>query len=452
MIQINNGNLAGKTPEDAITPSKLNNLARITIEKQLGSIWLNGEVTDLYMAPSGHAYFSLKDNRSSVKCTFFKQYNFKKIIIKNGDSLLAFGKTTLYEERGTFQLKVERVENSGIGDIAKAFAKLKLKLETQGYFSQDKKQTLPAVINSIGIVTSKSSAAIKDVLNVIKRRNPLLNVYIYHASVQGDNAVEEIIDALLIADIKQHDVILLTRGGGSEEDLWTFNDISIAQTLFNLTTPCVSAIGHEKDTAISDLVADAFAITPSAAAELLTPDLLQLKLKISHNSKIISQIINNKVDSYRQQLDINYHKLEKSHPTTKIKAEKQLLQKTFDLLNRSMNHYIQQKNQFLINLHNNFKYFDFNLNADKSTVDYLQKQLINSAISSQQKKQLQLKNLSKNLNNLSPLSILSRSYSITLMENTQTVLSDIQQVTIGDNIETQLKSGKITSQVTSIKD
>lgn len=441
----------GKSPDNALTPSRLNNLARQTIENHLGNIWLTGEVSDLYMAPSGHAYFSLKDHKSSIKCTFFKQYNFKQIKIKNGDSLLVLGQATLYEERGTFQLKVERVESSGIGDMAKAFAELKIKLEALGYFSPDKKKKLPPVISSLGIITSKSSAAITDVLNVIKRRNPLLEVTIYHASVQGERATEEIIDALLTADINNHDVVLLTRGGGSEEDLWTFNDVSIAQTLFNLITPCVSAIGHERDTSISDLVADVTAITPTAAAELLTPDIANTKLKLSHHQLALKQLIQNKLNKHKQQLDIAYHKLEKSHPKNAIFQEQQRLDSHFGKLHALIMQSIQSKSNQLSLKTSHLMHHDFNLDTKKSDIQLLKNKIANLTSNKFEKSLTTLSSLSNRLNTLSPLATLSRGYSITLNNNIKTVITDSAQVTIGDELETIIETGKIISRVSHVK-
>ena len=448
MIELNNKNNRGKTPENAITPSELNFLAKKTIENQIGSIWLSGEVTDLYQANSGHAYFALKDASSSIKCTFFKQYNFNKVALKNGDNLLAFGKATLYEERGTFQLKVERIEKTGQGDMAKAFAELKVKLEALGYFAPDKKQKLPQVIQSLAIVTSKTSAAIKDVLNVIKRRNPLLDIKIYHASVQGDKAIEEIIDALLLADINQHDVILLTRGGGSIEDLWTFNDVSIAQTLFNLETPCVTAIGHERDTSIADLVADFSAITPSAAAELLTPDIAELKLRLSHDLIQLKQLINAKLNTFYQKIDNNYHQLEKLHPYNQIKIESQLIQASYLKLKQQIQFKIQQT-QAKVSLQNNyFKHYNFNLREHKSTLKSTHNRIqqeINTIIS---RKKQQLNRSVSQLNTLSPLSTLSRGYSITLKYNDMKIINSYKQLSMGDEILTQLSDGKVISKVT----
>ncbi len=440
----------GKSPENALTPSRLNNLARRAIEKQLGNVWLNGEVSDFYKASSGHAYFSLKDQKSSVKCTFFKQYNFKNTEIKNGDNLLALGQATLYEERGTFQLKVERVETSGIGDMAKAFAELKVKLESMGYFSPDKKQTLPHSINSLAIVTSKTSAAISDVLNVIKRRNPLLKVQIYHTSVQGERAVEEIIDALLNADINKHDVILLTRGGGSQEDLWTFNDVSIAQTLFNLTTPCVSAIGHERDTSISDLVADVSAITPTAAAEMLTPDLANLKLKLQHHRQSLESLIINRINNNRQQLDIAYHKLEKSHPRNALLQEKQRLDSQFEKMAGLVAQSIKSKSNDLQLLKNNLMRHDFNIDQKQSDTLLMLNNIGNLAVLKYEKGLSVVQNLSNRLNTLSPLATLSRGYSITLKKNDMSILRNHKQITTGDELETTIELGKIVSKVISI--
>jgi exodeoxyribonuclease VII large subunit len=449
LIQANSGNIRGKTPENAITPSQLNNLARTTLENQIGSIWLNGEVTDLYLAPSGHAYFALKDPQSSIKCTFFKQYNFKKTVIKNGDSLLVFGKATLYEERGTFQLKVERVEKSGVGDMSKAFAELKVKLEALGYFNPENKKAIPPMIASLGIITSTASAAIKDVLNVIKRRNPLLQIKIYHAAVQGDKAVEEIIDALLRADIGKHDVLLLTRGGGSEEDLWTFNDVSIAQTIFNLNSVCVSAIGHERDTSISDLVADSSAITPSAAAEMLTPDISKLTASLTQQLRMLQTAIKNKMGNCQQSIDLSYHKLQKSHPLYAINNEQQNLNNKYHSLQQAMAQFIQRKGAQLSIVENNLSHQDLHLTEKQALLSELKQKLLALMSRQYQQKTSQIQSLSQSLNTLSPLSTLSRGYSITKNQDTGQLLSNSKQAKIGTSIETQLKTGKIISRVLS---
>lgn len=440
-------NNIGKTAESALSPSRLNNLARSTIENNLGTLWVTGEVTDYYLAPSGHAYFSLKDTQSSIKCTFFRQYNFKKTIIKNGDNLLALGQATLYEERGTFQLKVERVETSGIGDMAKAFAELKVKLEGLGYFKSESKQKIPQVINSLAIVTSQTSAAVKDVLNVIKRRNPLLHVTIYHASVQGEAAIGEIIDALLSADINQHDVILLTRGGGSQEDLWTFNDVSVAQTLFNINTPCVSAIGHERDNSITDLVADACSITPTAAAEMLTPDIENNILKLKHNLATMQKIVRNKLSSQTQQLDIAFHKLQKSHPKNQITKEKQQLDNKISTLKHAIKSTIQAQIQRHSKLENNLIHFNFEINSKNTYLTYTQNNLYNLISIKQEKHLSEIRNLSNSLNTLSPLATLSRGYSITLKQDNGEVITDNKHVQVGDVIETKLKKGMVVSRV-----
>ncbi len=440
-------NNSGKTPEHALSPSQINKLARTTIENHIEAVWIQGEVGDLYKAASGHAYFSLKDGKSSVKCTFFKHYNYAKVELANGDNLLVFGQATLYEERSTFQIKVERLEKSGTGAMAQAFAQLKVKLEAMGYFDAEKKQNLPQNINSLAIVTSKHSAAITDVLNVIKRRNPLLNIKIYHASVQGEQAIEEIIDALLLADINQHDVILLTRGGGSEEDLWTFNDVSIAQTLFNLQTPSVSAIGHERDSVISDLVADVCAITPSAAAELLTPDISQLKLRLSHDMRLLQDLITRQMDKLNQKVDNNYHLLEKFHPHNRIKMEYQQVLGHYQKLKQTM----QQKIQNLTN-HNNlqkqyFKQYHFPTIPQKTKVETLNNKMMQQLKQLFKQKHQKLETLSQQLNTLSPLSTISRGYSITLKKNSGKIIRSTTQAKTGEIIATKLIDGEIYSKI-----
>ncbi len=439
----------GKTPEKALNPSQLNRLAKSSLENSLGSVWITGEVTNASANQNLHIYFALKDANAVVNCAFFKNANFSNIRVKNGDNVLVYGQVSLFEKAGNYQIIVKRIEKSGVGDRAKAFAELKVQLEAMGYFSQEKKKPIPKIINSLAIVTSQTSAAITDVFNVIKRRNPLLDVSIYHASVQGDNAVEEIIDALLTADINNHDVILLTRGGGSIDDLWTFNDVSIAQTLFNLETPCVSAIGHERDSAITDLVADSFAITPTAAAEMLTPDINQLKIKLNHNLQTLQQLIIATINNKSQQIDNTFHQLEKSHPQTKIQLEKQKLKSTREKLQQLITQSIQTKSSQLSLANNFLKHYDFNLKEQKSKLDYLKNNLTQSIEHSLVCKKNQLHNLILTLNTLNPLSILSRGYSITLKFNNNIIITDKSQIKTNDIITTRLKNGTINSKVIS---
>ncbi len=439
----------GKTPENAIKPSQLNRLAKSSLENSIGSVWITGEVTNASANQNLHIYFALKDASAAVNCAFFKNANFSNIRVKNGDNVLVYGQVSLFEKTGNYQIIVKRIEKSGVGDRAKAFGELKVQLEAMGYFSQEKKKPIPKIINSLAIVTSQTSAAITDVLNVIKRRNPLLDVSIYHASVQGDNAVEEIIDALLTADINNHDVILLTRGGGSIDDLWTFNDVSIAQTLFNLETPCVSAIGHERDSAITDLVADSFAITPTAAAEMLTPDINNLKIKLNHNLQTLQQLIIATINNKSQQIDNSFHQLEKSHPQTKIQLEKQKLKSTSEKLQQLITQSIQTKSSQLSLANNFLKHYDFNLKEQKSKLDYLKYNLTQSIEHSLVYKKNQLHNLILTLNTLSPLSTLSRGYSITLKSSDNTIITDKSQIKINDIITTRLKNGTIRSKVIS---
>ncbi len=439
----------GKTPEKALNPSQLNRLAKSSLENSIGSVWITGEVTNASANQNLHIYFALKDASAAVNCAFFKNANFSNIRVKNGDNVLVYGQVSLFEKAGNYQIIVKRIEKSGVGDRAKAFAELKVQLEAMGYFSQEKKKPIPKIINSLAIVNSQTSAAITDVLNVIKRRNPLLDVSIYHTSVQGDNAVEEIIDALLTADINNHDVILLTRGGGSVDDLWTFNDVSIAQTLFNLETPCVSAIGHERDSAITDLVADSFAITPTAAAEMLTPDINNLKIKLNHNLQTLQQLIIATINNKSQQIDNSFHQLEKSHPQAKIQLEKQKLKSTSEKLQQLITQSIQTKSSQL-NLANNFlKHYDFNLKEQKSKLDYLKNNLNQSIENSLVYKKNQLENLMLTLNTLSPLSTLSRGYSVTLKSSDNTIITDKSQIKTNDIITTRLKNGTISSKVIS---
>ena len=259
--------------------SELNNLVRFSLEEQFSKIWIEGEVSNLVTPASGHSYFSLKDSQAQLRCAFFSSYSrslsFK---LENGMHVIAYGKISLYEARGDYQFIVETMEEAGDGKLQRAFELLKQKLSKAGLFNPDRKRPLPTLPKQIGIITSPSGAAIQDVLKLLKERFPLMPVIIYPSLVQGSAASENMIKMLKIANERQEcDILILTRGGGSLEDLWAFNDEALAYAIFESHIPVVSAVGHEIDFTIADFVADLRAPTPSAAAELVVKNKTDLQ-------------------------------------------------------------------------------------------------------------------------------------------------------------------------------
>ncbi|HNP36340.1 MAG TPA: exodeoxyribonuclease VII large subunit, partial [Woeseiaceae bacterium] len=267
--------LPEKAPELlAISVSQLNRQVKQLLDSGMARLWVEGEISNLARPASGHLYFTLKDDSAQVRAAFFRQRQRGPTIrFKNGDKVLAFGRVAIYEPRGDYQLVVEQIEPAGEGALKREFDRLKRKLQSEGLFNADTKQDLPTLPTRIGVITSPSGAAIRDVLSVLGRRFPSVPVLIYPSAVQGTDAPAQLRAALERA-VKRADcdLLILTRGGGSLEDLWAFNDEALARAIFACPIPLISAVGHEVDFTIADFVADVRAPTPSGAAELAVPD------------------------------------------------------------------------------------------------------------------------------------------------------------------------------------
>ena len=262
------------TSRQILTVTKLNRLARTVLESEVGLIWLSAEISNFVSAASGHWYFTLKDNKAQVRAAMFKNTNRGvKQRPKEGDKVLVRASVGIYEARGDYQLVIEHMESDGEGALQQAYEALKAKLNAEGLFSIDRKRPMPEVINRIGVITSSTGAALHDVLSVLKRRSPQTEVIVYPSMVQGETAPNQLINALRTANQRNEvDALLLTRGGGSLEDLWCFNNENLAREIAESQLPLISAVGHEVDFTIADFVADLRAPTPSAAAEILSQD------------------------------------------------------------------------------------------------------------------------------------------------------------------------------------
>ena len=261
---------------EVLSVTKLNQMARRVLEGEFPNIWVEGEISNFVQPSSGHWYFTLKDASAQIRCVMFRNRNRShREKPQDGSKVLLRGKISLYEGRGEFQLSADTLEDIGDGELLRAFEQLKVKLQKEGLFDVKNKKSIPRLPKHVGVITSPSGAAIQDVLNILGRRFPAIKVTILPAQVQGKEAIQQIKEALIFANrynVFPFDVLLLTRGGGSLEDLWPFNSETIARTIAEIDIPIVSAIGHESDTSISDFVADLRAPTPSAAAELISPD------------------------------------------------------------------------------------------------------------------------------------------------------------------------------------
>jgi len=434
----------GKTPQNPLSPSDLNQMLKNHLSRSFDSFWLSGEIIELYQSAAGHHYFTLKDDQSGIKCVLFRQ---KQVIkLKQGEQVTLLGEITLYTPKGNLQVNAIRVVKSGAGGLEQQLLMLKQKLSAAGLFDVNRKKTIPKVVRRLGIITSPNGAALHDILDVMVQNNPLIEITIYPTQVQGTAAPPMICDALRTADEDSHDVLLLTRGGGSKEDLWAFNDEMLAYQLAQLETPVISAVGHETDESISDLVADQSCITPTAAAHLLAGDFSRLKQTLIHHQQQLNHLIRDRNRQHQQSLDQKAHQLFQQHPERTLENQHQLLKQASKELHQT----ITGKTAVLQNL---LTLKDQHLQSQLPDVHH-QQQMIHNWIHRgtqviKQKKHnanLLLTQNIRSLNNLNPLQVLARGYSLTTDEQ-QKPVTNSQQVKIGDTVETRLNSGKIRAKI-----
>ncbi|NOX42353.1 MAG: exodeoxyribonuclease VII large subunit [Gammaproteobacteria bacterium] len=438
------------TPEREIySVSGLTQIVREILEDNFPLIWLEGEISNLAKPSSGHIYFSLKDESSQVRCAMFRMRNrILNFTPENGMQVLVRARVSLYEARGEFQLIIEHMEESGDGALRRAFEKLKLKLANEGLFDEENKQALPQLPKSLGVITSPSGAAIQDILSILERRFPSIPVKIYPVPVQGKEAAKNISSMIQYAcQQKQCDVLILSRGGGSLEDLWAFNDESVARAIYKCTIPVVTGIGHEIDFTIADFVADQRAATPSAAAELVSPDRLEWLQGLNHLEKQLHKIILQLLNQKSQILDYLQKRLQ--HPGRRLQMQAQRIDELEQRLSNAQ--FVQLRH---INSHLNTVFARLNqhtpihkLRHYKSQHDNISHRLkIAIKQSIYAKKQL-IANTSRALDAVSPLATLGRGYAIVRKWPDQTLIQTSRNVSLGDKIEARLKNGRLICNV-----
>ncbi|NIA27709.1 MAG: exodeoxyribonuclease VII large subunit [Desulfobulbaceae bacterium] len=304
----------------AITVSQLNRQVKTLLEQGIARLWIEGEISNLAKPASGHLYFSLKDDSAQIRAAFFRQRQRSPTIgLKNGDKVVAFGRVSLYEARGDYQLIVEQVEPAGEGALKRQFEVLKKILAAEGLFNEENKQELPTLPERIGVITSPSGAAIRDIISILRRRFPSIPVIVYPAAVQGEAAPGELIAALASAVGRNEcDVLIMGRGGGSLEDLWAFNDEKLARAMAACPIPIVSAVGHEIDFTIADFVADVRAPTPSGAAEIVVPDRAHWLRSIDSLAARIGRLAQRAVEERAQSLDWLGRRLAQASPSAVV--------------------------------------------------------------------------------------------------------------------------------------
>ncbi|NOS71782.1 MAG: exodeoxyribonuclease VII large subunit [Verrucomicrobia bacterium] len=446
------------------------------LEKQVGSVWVGGEITNLRAQSSGHIYFTLKDASAQLSCVLFRNEAVAhRDLLKDGQKVLLQGDITVYEARGQYQLLVHAVELQGVGALQLKFEQLKQKLATEGLFAQERKRPLPKFPQRIGIVTSPTGAAIRDVLHVIQRRNPALEIILAPCRVQGDGAAGEIAEAIrllnefhvgvqasacldgeaggnkLKLELQQQrlDLILVTRGGGSLEDLWAFNEEAVARAIFESTIPIVSAVGHEIDFTISDFVADVRAATPSAAAEIITEGMFASREFVAGASAVLRQRVRQQLDRHTEGLDDTLHRLQRAHPRRQIAEWMQRVDELHANAIRTARQAVNERkvahrNAAMRLLRASPRQF---LKLRRETLATTTRRLQEHARVNLREQRNELRTLESRLRLLGPEQVLGRGYSITLDDETGKVLRDAKQIKPGQRLRTKLKSGEVRSRV-----
>lgn len=434
--------------------SELTRKVRFILESELNTVWLTGEISNFISASSGHWYLSLKDAKSQVKCAMFKGSN-RRVRLStgqapsNGQQVLVRAKVSLYEPRGDFQLIIEHMEDAGTGMLRQQYEQLKSKLNDQGLFDLANKKPLPEHITCVGIVTSPTGAAVKDILTVLKRRNPNIQAIIYPALVQGEYAKGDICHAIETANKrKECDVLIVGRGGGSLEDLWPFNEESVVHAIHQSVLPVISAVGHEIDTTLSDYVADLRAPTPSAAAELVSNDSSELLNKVFMLEQRLLNAQQTKLSYLTNEKNYLQHRLSQVHPEQQL----QLQQQKADELALRLKQVIKRN---MLQVHSKPAELTQRLlqQSPVKVIELKQQQIKQSKqrITQAMQNSLQYKSdsfvhLIEQLQLVSPLATIARGYSVT-RDKSNKVITKINQIERNDEISVQLSDGHINARV-----
>lgn len=447
-----NSTLASRPVKEVYAVSRLVREARAVLEGSFPLLWVEGEISNLATPASGHMYFTLKDEAAQVRCAMFRNKNRNvRFTPKNGMQVLLRVRVTLYEGRGEFQLVVEHMEEAGSGALQRAYDALKHRLGEAGLFDQAHKKELPTLPQSIGIVSSPDGAAVHDILTVLNRRFPAANIILYPVAVQGGDSAKQIADAIVLAGERQEcDVLIISRGGGSLEDLWSFNDENVARAIFASEIPIISAVGHEVDFTIADFVADVRAPTPSAAAEIAVPDGTELLLRVRNHFRRLNSLITHRLQADSRHL--KHLKQRLPQPQDKIRQQIQNVNRLEQQLNRSWLHGINTKRQQLDYWSVRLKHPQAEIEVQKQKVIGFSERLESSIKQKLQKYQSRLTQQIRTLSAVSPLNTLERGYSITTDEKTGKVVQNISEVELNQQINVRLQTGQLLCEVKEKKD
>ena len=431
---------------EILSISELNKTVKGLLETEFSFIYVEGEISNFSRPSSGHWYFTLKDEKAQIRCAMFKNQN-RSVPFepKNGQQVVLYGKVTLYEGRGDFQIITSSLELSGDGELRRSFERLKASLQKEGFFDQQKKKAIPKFPKKIAVITSPSGAAIKDIFSVVYRRFPALGMTLIPTQVQGEEAVPQIVSAIKTANKQNpsYDLILLSRGGGSLEDLWAFNTEPVAKAIFSSSIPVVSAVGHESDFTISDFVADLRAPTPSSAAEQITPDAEMLKNDILETSDRFIRAARRAIDSRQNELSHLIRRIR--HPNSRLnefaqrldELERRMLSEVSNLIRIKKSKLAERKIQSPIQ----------KIQQIKDRVKQLSRIMTQSHATLIKNRQASLSEKSSQLEALSPLATLKRGYAIVSEEANGKIVRNSDEIAEGEKLRIRLSNGALTAEV-----
>jgi len=440
--------------DEIISVGQLNQQAKTLLENQFRGVSVIGEISNMARPSSGHIYFTLKDEDGAIRCAMFRNQNLRlNFEPQNGDQCILKGQVSLYAPRGDYQLIVSSMQPAGAGNLMHQFEELKKKLDAEGLFAQEIKKQLPKQPKHIGVITSESTAAFQDILTTIQRRAPVSQVSLIPATVQGDTAPKTLIAALQstlnynnLNPDNAFDVILICRGGGSIEDLWAFNNESLAREIFDFPLPIISGVGHEIDFTIVDFVADLRAPTPTAAAELVTEYYFQLNDRLKEWKASLGYLVQSRLTEKSQTLLFKSQNLKS--PLTMLKEQSQSLDNIEMRLantvqgiisNAKQNFQLATSKIYQSSTLQRFENYEDRIKTNLRSLNFQMKNLID-------KKKLMLESITTNLNAISPLAVLDRGYAIVMNENGQALKSS-KDIKVGDTLTTRLGDGGFTSNV-----
>ena len=442
-----------------LSVSELTAQVKRLLEKQVGSVWVSGEITNLRAQSSGHIYFTVKDAAAQLSCVLFRgEAVMNRSVLQDGQKVLLQGDVTVYEARGQYQLIVHAVELQGVGALQIAFEKLKQKLAAEGLFAPERKRPLPEYPQRIGLVTSPAGAAIRDVLHVVQRRNPGLEIILAPCRVQGAGAAAEIAAAIRLLNefrlspVSRHlslDLILVTRGGGSLEDLWAFNEEVVARAIFESAVPIVSAVGHEIDFTISDFVADVRAATPSAAAEIITEGVFASREFVAEAPVMLRRRVRQRLEGVAEDFEQLRGRITRLHPRRRLNEALQRLDDLQTGLLRCTRQGARDRSVAWRNLAERLlRVRPAELLHQRRESLLLSRRRLQELVQGHLRTgRNRFEAMEARLRLLGPEQVLARGYSITMDAATSEVLRNAAEVAAGQRLKTRLKQGEILSRV-----